>query len=120
MQNLLQRNCVDWFFCIPHFFRFPHTPHIAWLTSGAPRDDKVLTRQDASALLGTDVVREEKLEVSLGLVTVPRLRKGMCTLPQLKEMLNSQRSQFRQGSREGIVIRHESAQWCEARAKSAN
>ncbi|MGV3590570.1 MAG: DNA ligase, partial [Gammaproteobacteria bacterium] len=24
------------------FFRFPHTPHIAWLGAGMPRDDKVL------------------------------------------------------------------------------
>ena len=24
---------------MPDFFRFPHTPHIAWLATGAPRDD---------------------------------------------------------------------------------
>ena len=33
------------------FFRFPHTPHIAWLAAGAPRDDKVLSPEEAQALL---------------------------------------------------------------------
>lgn len=44
------------------FFRFPHTPHIAWLASGAPRDDKVLTPEEAQALLQHPVVVEEKLD----------------------------------------------------------
>jgi ATP-dependent RNA circularization protein (DNA/RNA ligase family) len=201
------------------FFRFPHTPHIAWLAQGAPRDDKVLSPQEASDLLGADVVVEEKLDganlgfslspdgalraqnrgqylhaphagqfarlpewlhlhgdslraaltqhaqaglmlfgewcaarhsldykhlpdwfllfdvyersngrfwstprrnafaATFGLATVPQLLHGHCALRQLKELLSRQHSQFRQGTLEGIVIRRESADWCEARAK---
>lgn len=44
------------------FFRFPHTPHIAWLGAGAPRDDKVLAPGDVAALLSGSVVVEEKLD----------------------------------------------------------
>jgi len=54
-----------------NFFRFPHTPHLVWLGSGAPRDDKLLSPADARALLAGEVVVEEKLDganlgVSLG------------------------------------------------------
>jgi ATP-dependent RNA circularization protein (DNA/RNA ligase family) len=44
------------------FFRFPHTPHLAWLGGGEPRDDKVLSPAEAQALLAGDVVIEEKLD----------------------------------------------------------
>jgi len=44
------------------FFRFPHTPHIAWLGSGQPRDDKVLLPQDAGELLRHEVIVEEKVD----------------------------------------------------------
>ena len=44
------------------FFRFPHTPHIAWLAEGEPRDDKVFTPAEAKALLAAEVVVEEKLD----------------------------------------------------------
>ncbi len=44
------------------FFRFPHTPHIAWLGQGSPRDDKVLSPLEAMDLLSGDVVVEEKLD----------------------------------------------------------
>lgn len=201
------------------FFRFPHTPHIAWLAQGEPRDDKVLSPREGTEFLRADVVVEEKLDganlgfslspegelraqnrgqylhaplggqfarlpewlllhgdtlraaltehapadlmlfgewcaarhsleydrlpdwfllfdvydrsqgqfwstprrnelaATLGLATVPRLLEGRCTLPQLKDVLSRQHSQFRQGALEGIVIRRESADWCEARAK---
>ena len=201
------------------FFRFPHTPHIAWLAHGAPRDDKVLSPQEATELLRVDVVVEEKLDranlgfslspegelraqnrgqylhaplagqfarlpdwralhadklraelaqatqsnlmlfgewcaarhsldydhlpdwfllfdvydrtqgrfwsasrrnalaATLGLATVPQLLQGKCTLQRLKDLLSNQHSQFRQGTLEGVVIRRESADWCEARAK---
>lgn len=50
------------------FFRFPHTPHLAWLGRGTPRDDKVLSPADAAGLLAGDVVIEEKLDgANLGL-----------------------------------------------------
>ena len=44
------------------FFRFPHTPHLAWLGPGSPRDDKVLLPDDVDALLDGDVVIEEKVD----------------------------------------------------------
>jgi ATP-dependent RNA circularization protein (DNA/RNA ligase family) len=44
------------------FFRFPHTPHLAWLGAGTPRDDKVLAADEAAALLAGAVVVEEKLD----------------------------------------------------------
>jgi len=57
---------------MPEFFRFPHTPHIAWLASGAPRDDKVLSPEEAEALLAGEVVLEEKLDgANLGFSVSP-------------------------------------------------
>ena len=47
---------------ITDFFRFPHTPHLAWLGTAAPRDDKVLPSVEASALLSDGVTVEEKLD----------------------------------------------------------
>lgn len=44
------------------FFRFPHTPHLAWLGDGEPRDDKVLSCAEAASLLADAVVVEEKLD----------------------------------------------------------
>jgi hypothetical protein len=44
------------------FMRFPRTPHLAWLSGGMPRDDKVLLPDDAQALLSREVVVEEKLD----------------------------------------------------------
>ncbi len=44
------------------FFRFPHTPHIAWLGEGVPRDDKLLTSAEVEKLLAAEVVIEEKLD----------------------------------------------------------
>ncbi len=44
------------------FFRFPHTPHLAWLGPASPRDDKVLSPAEASELLSGAVVVEEKLD----------------------------------------------------------
>lgn len=47
---------------VDDFFRFPHTPHIAWLGEGVPRDDKVLAPDEVAALLSGPVVVEEKLD----------------------------------------------------------
>lgn len=44
------------------FFRFPHTPHVAWLGQGRPRDDKVLAPDEVSRLLDGEVVVEEKVD----------------------------------------------------------
>jgi ATP-dependent RNA circularization protein (DNA/RNA ligase family) len=59
------------------FFRFPHTPHLAWLGEGTPRDDKVLSRKEAVAWLSSPVRVEEKVDgANLGLSLGPdgRLR----------------------------------------------
>ena len=44
------------------FFRYPHTPHLAWLGRQAPRDDKVLSSHEALRLLKGEVIVEEKLD----------------------------------------------------------
>jgi RNA ligase len=44
------------------FFRYPHTPHLAWLGQGQPRDDKVLPSAEAESLLSGEVVVEEKVD----------------------------------------------------------
>lgn len=44
------------------FFRFPHTPHLAWLGEGSPRDDKVMTVEEAESFLAHAVVLEEKVD----------------------------------------------------------
>ena len=59
------------------FFRFPHTPHLAWLGPDTPRDDKVLAPAEAQALLADEVVVEEKLDgANLGLSLAPD--GGLC------------------------------------------
>src|SRR5882724_755190 len=44
------------------FFRFPHTPHLAWLGKGQPRDDKVLAPNDVQEILAHEVLVEEKVD----------------------------------------------------------
>lgn len=198
-----------------NFFRFPHTPHLAWLGEGSPRDDKVLSPNEVTALLAGDVVVEEKLDGanvglslgpngnlraqnrgqylaephagqfarlptwlaqhseglrralkpnqilfgewcaarhslgyaslpdwfllfdvydrsadrfwssarrnalarSAGLVTVPQVLHGKATASTLKKLVVDTASRFRAGALEGVVIRRESVDWCEARAK---
>lgn len=46
----------------PDFIRFPHTPHLAWLAPGRPRDDKVLDAAEVAELLAGEVVIEEKVD----------------------------------------------------------
>lgn len=197
------------------FFRFPHTPHLAWLGEDTPRDDKVLSPENARALLAGAVVVEEKLDganlglslapnrslraqnrgqylanlhagqfarlpawlaqhcdalcsaltpniilfgewcaarhsldysalpdwfllfdvydrsagrfwsstrrnalaVSTGLAMVPQIARGRHSVTELKELVATRSSSFRQGPLEGIIIRRESVQWCDARAK---
>ena len=197
------------------FFRFPHTPHLAWLGEGTPRVDKVLSSDEAVALLDGEVVVEEKLDganvgLSLdpdgglraqnrgqylaephagqfarlpawlaqheegllavleptlilfgewcaarhsldypalpdwlllfdvydraagrfwsaarrdglaregGLVTVPAVFRGTTTVSALTQLVAMTPSHYREGPLEGVVIRRESAGWCEARAK---
>lgn len=52
------------------FFRFPHTPHLAWLGPGQPRDDKLLGPDEVADLLAGEVVVEEKIDgANLGFST---------------------------------------------------
>jgi ATP-dependent RNA circularization protein (DNA/RNA ligase family) len=44
------------------FYRFPHTPHLAWLGKDTPRDDKVLTVTEAEQFLSHPIVIEEKID----------------------------------------------------------
>lgn len=201
------------------FFRFPHTPHLAWLGRGEPRDNKVLSVDEALVVLSADVVLEEKLDganlgfslsvdgalrvqnrgqylaishggqfarlpqwlaihgsgvgdvllehadrglmlfgewcaarhsleytrlpdwfllfdvletatnrfwsstrrdalaANLGLATTPRLASGRFKLAELMAKVDSWPSRFRDGPLEGIVVRRESAEWCDSRAK---
>ena len=197
------------------FFRFPHTPHLAWLGEGSPRDDKVLAPNEVTGLLAGDVVVEEKLDGanvgfslapdghlraqnrgqylaelhagqfarlpawlaqhdealrsvltpniilfgewcaarhsldyaalpdwfllfdvfdrslgrfwsssrrnalarSVGLVTVPLVLQGKTTVTTLKQLVATKQSHYREGPLEGVVIRRDSSDWCESRAK---
>ncbi|MQM30820.1 MAG: DNA ligase [Candidatus Accumulibacter phosphatis] len=198
-----------------NFFPFPHIAHLAWLGAGEPRDDKVLSAAEARALLGANVVVEEKLDGAnlglsvgadgrlraqnggqylqppfrgqfarlerwltahedalfdaldthliafgewctakhsldyaalpdwwlafdvydrrearfwctrrrddwareLGLTTVPTLFRGQTDLPALKDLLNEQRSRYRDGPMEGMVIRVDHDRWLHHRTK---
>jgi len=52
------------------FFRFPHTPHLAWLGEGSPRADKVLSSDEAASFLANELIIEEKIDgANLGLST---------------------------------------------------
>ena len=197
------------------FFRFPHTPHLAWLGAGSPRDDKVFTPSEVSSFLAEAVVVEEKLDGAnlgisggpdgalrfqnrgqyltkpwsgqfarlsswlpacesllaevlgeklilfgewcaarhsmdyaelpdwflafdvydrkekrfwstakrtelaggLGISTVPLVFTGKATSEELKQLVLHERSRFRSGSLEGIVVRREGSEWLEGRAK---
>lgn len=197
------------------FFRFPHTAHIAWLSPGSPRDDKLLNPAEIKELLHGPVIVEEKLDganlgLSLaadgqlraqnrgqyllhpytgqfarlpawltqheanlrsvlthdlilfgewcaarhsleyhalpdyfllfdvyqrsteqfwsttrrnqlasaaGLTTVPCLHRGETTVHALKDMVAHTPSLFRKGPLEGVVVRRENDNWCEARGK---
>jgi ATP-dependent RNA circularization protein (DNA/RNA ligase family) len=61
--------------------------------------------------------RRDALAGSLGFAVVPRIFRGKTSQAGLHELLESQVSRFRQGAMEGLVIRGESADWCETRAK---
>ncbi len=44
------------------FFRFPHTPHIAWLGDREPRGDKLLPPLEVESFLSSELVVEEKVD----------------------------------------------------------
>jgi hypothetical protein len=44
------------------FFKFPHTPHLAWLSSTPARQDKVLSPPEVRDFLSGEVLVEEKVD----------------------------------------------------------
>lgn len=54
------------------FFKFPHTPHLDWLSSAPVRHDKVLSPAEAREFLGREVLVEEKVDgANLGISIGP-------------------------------------------------
>lgn len=107
------------------FFRFPHTPHIAWLASGSARDDKVLSEDEAEKLLAEEVVIEEKLDgANLGFSIGPdgTLRvqnRGQYLLPpftgqfaQVGKWMDAHQDRLFDGLTESLMVFGE---WCAAR-----
>ena len=48
---------------------------------------------------------------------MPQVLHGKATVPTLKKLVRDTASRYRAGALEGVVIRRESVDWCEARAK---
>ncbi|MBI3712175.1 MAG: RNA ligase family protein [Burkholderiales bacterium] len=61
--------------------------------------------------------RRNALACMSGLVTVPQVLQGKVTVSTLTQLVVTVPSHFRQGALEGVVIRRESTDWCDARAK---
>lgn len=61
--------------------------------------------------------RRDALAARLGLATTPQLACGRFTLVDLMRRLDQWPSRYRDGPLEGIVVRRESTDWCDSRAK---
>lgn len=61
--------------------------------------------------------RRNDLASRAGLLTVPQVQQGKVTVSDLKKLVSDTTSRYRAGPLEGVVIRRESVDWCEARAK---
>lgn len=61
--------------------------------------------------------RRNAMAVRIGLAVVPILSRSKVTITDLEVLLTTQSSRYRVGPIEGIIIRRESVDWCEARAK---
>ena len=61
--------------------------------------------------------RRNTLAREAGLKTVPQVLQGKTTPSALKLLVKNTSSRYRIGPLEGVVIRRESSDWCEARAK---
>lgn len=107
------------------FFRFPQTPHVAWLGPGTPRDDKVLAASEATALLAGEVVVEEKLDganLGISLADDGALRfqnRGQYLHPpfagqfqRLGGWITAHEEALRHGLSPGLILFGE---WCAAR-----
>ncbi len=72
---------------------------------------------DTSVAQFWSTARRNLLAESGSISIVPALLKGETSLSSLKLLLTKQHSRFRNGSLEGIIVRRESVDWLEARAK---
>lgn len=61
--------------------------------------------------------RRNQLASLLGLSCVPSLFEGKTSLQELKQRLATSQSRYRNGPPEGLIIRQQSKQWCDQRAK---
>lgn len=61
--------------------------------------------------------RRNALAKTAGLTCVPQVACGRHSVASLKGLVATRSSQYRQGPLEGVVIRQESVQWCDFRAK---
>ncbi len=107
------------------FFRFPHTPHLAWLGTGDPREDKIMSPREVTTMLTGEVRVEEKLDgANLG---ISMLREGEIRVQnrggylldpfagqfsRLKSWLAGHRYQIESGLDERCILFGE---WCAAR-----
>jgi ATP-dependent RNA circularization protein (DNA/RNA ligase family) len=71
---------------------------------------------DRSASRFWSTQRRNGLAREAGLITVAQVMHGKTTVTALKQLVSATPSRYRQGALEGVVIRRESADWCEARA----
>lgn len=61
--------------------------------------------------------RRNELAAQTGLKLVPNIYHGKTSVKDMVERVHNTPSQYRNGPLEGLVIRRESTDWCEARAK---
>jgi ATP-dependent RNA circularization protein (DNA/RNA ligase family) len=64
-----------------------------------------------------NTARRNALASQAGLLAVPLVLNGKTTVPALKQLVATTHSRYRNGALEGFVIRRESSDWGEARAK---
>lgn len=72
---------------------------------------------DRSASKFWSTAHRNTLAAHAWLKTVPQVLRGKVTLRALTEAANTIPSRYRDGPLEGLVIRRDSTNWCEARAK---
>jgi ATP-dependent RNA circularization protein (DNA/RNA ligase family) len=108
------------------FHKFPHTPHLIWLGTGSPRDDKLMKPDEIAEFLNGDLIVEEKVDgANLGLSLGPdgRLRAqsrgnylapGRCHAQwsPLWPWLAERRAILEEGLQGGLMLFGE---WCHAR-----
>ena len=112
-------------FAMNDLFRYPHTPHIAWLGAVDPRDDKVMSPSSVALLLADKVVVEEKLDgANLGFSigsdgSLRAQNRGQYLLPpfvgqfaRLGHWLDMHRDQLLETLGASLIIFGE---WCAAR-----